>query len=454
MRIDRIRISNFKKFEEKELDLNPRFTLLVGDNGAGKTTLLDALAVAAGIWLVKPPDSTLVGSGRNILKSEIRLKSSEEGDRTQLVECKPVSVRAEGEILGEQLSWLREIRATGVRTSNAGAKAALNTISRHFSMVDEGHKIVSPIVAYYGAGRAWLPSRRRRPSNRASRGPARRWEAFYDCFEERIRLGDIQRWFRRETIAYANRRIWRPGFNTVKHAIKQCVPGADDLWYDGDRGEIVMSIDGHANALANLSAGQRMMVALIADIAIKVVTQNAHLLVQDRVIGSDDEEPEVLNKTPGLVLLDEIDAHLHPKWQRRVVDDLKRMFPLIQFVCTSHSPFIIQSLEHDELRTLDETGPPLVEYSNRSIEDIAEDIQQVKSPQQSEKAKKLNDATERYFYLLKGKGTDVKQGELERAEKEYREASERYGGSPGLDAILKLEAMVQEERVQKKGSSR
>ena len=48
MRIDRIRIRNFKCFDEKRLELNPRFTLLVGDNGAGKTSVLDALAVAAG----------------------------------------------------------------------------------------------------------------------------------------------------------------------------------------------------------------------------------------------------------------------------------------------------------------------------------------------------------------------------------------------------------------------
>jgi len=70
-----------------------------------------------------------------------------------------------------------------------------------------------------------------------------------------------------------------------------------------------------------------------------------------------------------LVLIDEIDTHLHPKWQRRVVNDLKEAFQAIQFVCTSHAPFVIQSLEPGELRTLDETGPPLVEYAIQFIED-------------------------------------------------------------------------------------
>ena len=109
MRIDRIRIRNFKCFDEKRLELNPRFTLVVGDNGAGKTTVLDALAVAAGVWLVKPPDSVLAGSGRNILPNEIRLLAKEAGDRAQFFECKPVSVEAVGEIVDRSARWCRPL---------------------------------------------------------------------------------------------------------------------------------------------------------------------------------------------------------------------------------------------------------------------------------------------------------------------------------------------------------
>jgi len=68
MRIDRLEIENCKKFARQAFELHPQFTLFVGENGAGKTTVLDALAVAASIWLVEAPDSTLANSGRNILK--------------------------------------------------------------------------------------------------------------------------------------------------------------------------------------------------------------------------------------------------------------------------------------------------------------------------------------------------------------------------------------------------
>jgi predicted ATP-binding protein involved in virulence len=447
MRIDRIEIRNFKRFEKQSLELHPRFTLLVGDNGAGKTTLLDALAVAAGVWLVKVPDSTLVNCGRNIMPEEIRLVPEQVGDRVQFLERKPVSVRAEGVIAGQEVEWTRQIREAGSRTTNADAGDALDLVAGVYADDEAGADVLCPVIGYYGAGRAWLPSRERRQKAKVN-GPARRWEAFYDCFDERIRLGDLQTWFQREAIEYANRRgSWRPGYEVVKRAVLRCIPGSSDLWFDGDRSEVVVLIDGTGVPFSLLSAGQKMMVALIADIAVKAVTQNAWLLPSEKLGPEDESWPRVLRNTPGLVLLDEVDVHLHPKWQRRVVSDLKETFPLMQFVSTSHSPFIIQSLEPGELRTIGETGPQLVEYANRSIDDIAEEIQNVEVPQMSEKARVLADATERYFKLLQ-RGHGVSGANLNDAEIEYRQAAERYSANPGLSAVLKLEAMAKQKEQQ------
>lgn len=140
MRIDRLEIKNFKKFSDYTLDLHPQFTLLVGDNGTGKTTLLDALAIAAGVWLVNPPDSTLTKSKRNILPHEIRLEAIATGDRTQFVECKPVQIGATGQIGDhDAVYWLRQIRQKGPKTStsNAEAKEALEIVANLFER-DQG----------------------------------------------------------------------------------------------------------------------------------------------------------------------------------------------------------------------------------------------------------------------------------------------------------------------------
>jgi predicted ATP-binding protein involved in virulence len=439
MRIDRLEITNFKKFSTYNIDLHPHFTLLVGDNGTGKTTILDALAIAAGIWLVNSPDTTLNNSRRNILPSEIRLEAIEANvdgfTMTQLIERKPVQIKAIGSIKNLSVQWLRQIKANGSKTSNTEAKEALEIVSALFQQVGVGAKIWLPIVAYYGAGRAWLAS------NQANNKPSRRWDAFYDCFAERIRIGDLHSWFQKEAIASANRQgQMRPSFNVVKFAILRCVPYSDDLWFDPERSEIVISIQGNPQPFSNLSAGQKMMVGLIADIAIKIVTQNTSFLAEE--LDMDIEKiPQIFQQTPGIVLIDEIDVHLHPRWQRQVVENLKTTFPSIQFVCTTHSPFIIQSIEQGELISLDLEDTQSLEYANQSIEDIAEDIQQVEVPQQSLKARELNVATERYFELLQN--PDESQSEqLSEAEVAYRQAVEPFSSNPGLSALLKLEAMA------------
>jgi predicted ATP-binding protein involved in virulence len=95
-----------------------------------------------------------------------------------------------------------------------------------------------------------------------------------------------------------------------------------------------------------------MMVALVADLAIKIVTQNAAFLPKE--IDTENQAlPQILQQTSGLVLIDEIDVHLHPKWQRQVVDDLKNTFPAIQFVCTTHSPIITSEVEANCIRFLE-----------------------------------------------------------------------------------------------------
>ncbi|MEG4032713.1 AAA family ATPase [Microcoleus sp. w1-18aA5] len=381
MRIDRVKIENFKKFSDYTLDLHPQFTLLVGDNGTGKTTILDALAIAAGIWLVNSPDTTLNNSRRNILPSEIRLEAIESDTITQFIERKPVQIEAIGTINSQRVQWLRQIKTNGSRTSNTEAKQALAIISTLFQQVEAGEKIWLPILAYYGAGRLWLPSNQRDPKATTHTSPARRWDAFYDCFQERIRIADLHTWFQKEAIASVNRQgQMRPGYKVVKFAILRCIPNADDLWFDPERSEIVVSIQSNPQPFSNLSAGQKMMVGLIADIAIKIITQNASFLTEKSEDISSKKLPLILQKTPGLVLIDEIDVHLHPKWQRQVVKDLTKTFPSIQFVCTSHSPLVIGEVEASCIRVLErdeETGKvistiPLESYgldANRILEE-------------------------------------------------------------------------------------
>ena len=128
----------------------------------------------------------------------------------------------------------------------------------------------------------------------------------------------------------------------VKNALPGCLDGANDLYFDPDRGEIIVDFEGQgAQPLANLSDGQRTMLALVGDLAQKASKLNPQLGY------------EVLEQTPGVVLIDELDLHLHPTWQRRVVNDLCRTFPLVQFVATTHSPQIIGQVKAEQLIVID-----------------------------------------------------------------------------------------------------
>ena len=247
-------------------------------------------------------------------------------------------------------------------------------IRETFNGSPQGTPSNCPVLAFYGVSRAVLP--------RIERGlnmylhQASRWDGYRHCFNDQIDYDDLRYWFYRETAAAgANGGRKRPGYEVVRQAVYGCVPDADKLWFDVDRADLVCSIGGQTQPISNLSDGQRMLLAMVADIAVKAVTLNAHLLPPDELGSEDEPLPRLFQQTPGVVLIDELDLHLHPSWQRRVVNDLKRTFPAIQFVCTTHSPQIIGEVPKEQIRIIDDNVVYSPEHSfgvdsSRILEEI------------------------------------------------------------------------------------
>ena len=149
------------------------------------------------------------------------------------------------------------------------------------------------------------------------------------------------------------------------------------------------------------------------------------------------------------ILIDEIDLSLHPTWQRRIVGILKELFPRIQFICATHSPFIIQSLEEGELITLDQ--PLESEYSGEGLEDIAEDIMGVVLPQYSEKKRKIYEVSREYFAALKDAKTP---DEIEKLGKRLAELEAEYSENPAYMAWVHQQYTEQAWKVKKNETSR
>lgn len=447
MRIDRLELQNFKKFAEATFDFpqsanappgSGSFHVLIGENGTGKTTILDALAVALGVWLEWKPDSLLANSHRRLKKEDMRLIGTPQGDRTQFQRVQEtMSVRATGAILDiESAAWGQDLAVGKSKVSNAASKDVLASIRSTYERVGQGEQVLLPVICYYGAGRAWLAHNERNKAKAKSNGPANRWEAFYDCLNERIRIADLAHWFLGEHIAMGNRSGRpRPGFEVVRRAVLTCVPGADGIWYDSDTEEIALSIHGNPQPFGNLSAGQRVMLALVADLAIRMVTQN-NFLVPPEELGPEDEPlPRVLAQTPGVVLIDELDVHLHPKWQRVVVDSLRKVFPKIQFIATTHSPFIVQSLREDELKNLQ--GQTVPQLGNLSVEQIANGLMGVDRPDVGQRYEEMVAAAKDYLVTL-DEAAQAPSEKLAQFEEKLADRIAPYADNPAFQAFLEL----------------
>ena len=217
-------------------------------------------------------------------------------------------------------------------------------------------------------------------------------------------------------------------YTIVRKAITDCIEEFEDIWFDGREDSIMIKLNNGECLPVNLfSDGYRNMLTMIADIAYRMVILNPNL-------GLD-----VVRKTPGIVLIDEIDLHCHPTWQQDVVGNLRRTFPGVQFIATTHSPFIVQSLRSPE-ELIDLDGKQIaVESVDMSIEDIAEEIMNVHMPQKSKRYLKRMKVAEQYYDLLEqGKRSDDDE-EVRRIKNQLDELSIPFSDNPVLQAFLKIQ---------------
>lgn len=332
MRIDKLTLKNFKCYENTAFDFNPRFNLIIGENGAGKSSLLDAIAVAAGSWFtgIRGYDS------RNIAASDVRVVYEKVGD-TLTKTCKtPVCIEATGEVTGQRLTWGRTHDGPGSKTNLKSAAAIKKRAESAELGVRDGKQDTLPLISYYGAGRLWVPAKDMIGDGKPG-GPSSRLEGYLYSLDPRIHFAELFRWFAREK-GIGLEKGERHAFKAAKLAMSNCIEGCTYLDYSFEENTLILEIkDKGRLPFPLLSDGQRAMLALVADIAMKADKLNPHL--GDRV----------LSETPGIVLIDELDLHLHPKWQRHVVTDLKRTFPSIQFFASSHSPQILGEVKPEEI---------------------------------------------------------------------------------------------------------
>ena len=253
-------------------------------------------------------------------------------------------------------------------------------------------------------------------------------------------MEQLFRWFKTQELAALQKKERRHVLEAVRAAIISMIPDSKRAWWDIDWDELLIetSIQNQTQIIPFhlLSDGYRNMIGMVADIAYRMATLNPQL------------EADVIKKTEGIVLIDEIDLHLHPKWQKQVVGRLLDTFPKIQFVASSHSPFIIQSLyQRDDVLLWDLEKSKPVEIDSKSIEDIAENQQGVEIPQQSQRFLDMEKAAEEYYTVLK-QIPPASEVEKQHLRQRLDELLLPYSDDPAFQAFLKMERQAVEGKTQ------
>ncbi|MCA9537801.1 MAG: AAA family ATPase [Myxococcales bacterium] len=342
MWIDRLRLTNFRAFADFELELDRQLTVLAGVNGAGKSSVLDGLAVAMGAWL----DVFDKASSRPIRLPEVRVVGGG-GAHPNFERQYPVCVEASGESGAAGLWWARAKNSDHGTTTRADAAQIIDLAKAHQRDVKAGAPIDLPLLASYGTGRLWSPvsATKLKASTRTSRAEGYKGAlaptASHTPLTQWMRWREYDRLQRAEQARSSGGLKADPWLAAIEQAVLDCVDGAQRFYFSVANDELVFAMaDGATLPFAALSDGYRNLIGIVADIAWRATRLNTHL------------EAQAPRQTEGIVLIDEIELHLHPAWQHQVLRRLMHAFPRIQFVVTTHAPLVLASVPAKHLRFL------------------------------------------------------------------------------------------------------
>lgn len=336
MKITSLSLRDFRGFRSLDLDLSPEVTALVGVNGAGKTSILDAIALLL---------SCLVESIRSGKPEEIAPST---GDVRVGASTARLSLTAE--IGAEPIRWSIAKTLPG---HPAGAPSALDALSTPVAAaqatIERGSPLL-PLVVYFPTNRSALdiPERIRKPHefdalsayDGALDGGASNFRGFFEWFREEEDILNEQQVLQIMNEPQGLDESATPSpLPAVRRAIEELLPGARMVRIERRPQRMTVEMNGTRLDVAQLSDGEKCLLAMAGDLARRMA------LAAPKV-------PKPLER-PAVVLIDEIELHLHPGLQRVIVPRLRKVFPQVQFIITTHSPQVLSSLHAANVRLLE-----------------------------------------------------------------------------------------------------
>jgi len=329
MKLYNVEIKNFRGIEECDINFKQGFNLIKGENGKGKTSILEAIAVGLG-GFVAGLDGV---STRHFSQDEIRKVYATVGDGSydkRIVV--PTEVYLHAEIDGYEYEWLRGRNNIKASRSTIQPK---NICKKAGEMANEINKEL-PILAYLGAGRVW--SQRRERVENVFRKQYFRTVGYTDALHDASNIKLLLNWcVKMEQVSW-QKEMKIAEYEAVKLAVSDFMqymePGSEcSVFYDKQQEELMYKKGDIVLPVMSLSAGYQSLIWMVLDIAYRMAVLNPFM-------------KEDIAKTSGVVLIDEIDMHLHPRWQWNIINALQKVFPNVQFIAATHSPILFASAKN------------------------------------------------------------------------------------------------------------
>ena len=368
MEIRKIRLNNVGRFTDLEVAFAPtekhasKVTVFVGNNGAGKTTILKSIATSLS-WLVGRI-RTDNGGGSPIQEDVVT-----NGERFATIEAEVSGITHPSASASATYSWTlaRTLRGHKAKVNSSLTKLTeLAELYRvHLGLIDGSGSL--PLVAFYPVERSVLDV----PLTiRKSENPFDQFDGYENALNGGVDFGRFFEWFRDredteneqgissavmeqlEKISSTDEKLVSelknmhlasrdPQLNAVRTAVSKFMPDFSNLRVQR-KPRLHMAIDklGNTLSVSQLSQGEKSLMALVGDIARRLALMNPSL--KNPLEGT------------GVILIDEVDLHLHPQWQRRLIQQLTETFPNCQFILTTHSPLVISDTKNVLCYVLDD----------------------------------------------------------------------------------------------------
>lgn len=371
MRLEQLHIQNYRCFGDLTIELHPELTVLIAPNGAGKTTILDAARVA--LWpFVKGFDlGSQTGKAANIDPADVRLSKQSDGNMEPQLPSRIVAGGKWAPSL-ESSKWIqtRESIKASTKTLGDPRTKKLTTYAEELQkQVREGITPVTlPLISYLGTSRLWFEGRF--TSNAADttldKNEYSRTSGYLNCLSYSSSFKAFTAWYGWVYRSYLESQIdafqrnaaldetgqrFAQTVEVIKTAVDALVKdttGWHSLEYSQRHNQqLVMQHDSHGvMPVDKLSDGLRNAIAMVADLAFRAYKLNPHL------------GAKAAQETPGVALIDEVDMFLHPSWQQTILGSLRKAFPNLQLIVSTHSPQVLTSVDASCIRRLHQNVDP------------------------------------------------------------------------------------------------